>query len=193
MEVTPILVGQRVILRPPRESDKRDRGKCVRNSEEYLMYGMDPGNRAAASIEESDAWYEKYSGQPFHWAISYEDRCIGTARLSRIEWATGTARLSIGIFESPLWNKGLGSEATSLALKGAFEVAKLTRIELTVLEFNARAIACYTKCGFSKAGIVENAVFLEGKWHREIVMSISEAAYHLISNEDANEDSGNGL
>jgi RimJ/RimL family protein N-acetyltransferase len=141
------------------------------------MYGLDYKNDEDISSEVSDAWFEKYSSNPFHWVISYRDRCIGTTRLSGIDNEKQSAKFSIGIFDSAFWNKGLGAEATLLALKGAFEVAGLRRVELFVLEFNVRAIACYAKCGFSKEGIIEDSVFLGGKWHREIKMGISKEVF----------------
>jgi [ribosomal protein S5]-alanine N-acetyltransferase len=177
MPVTPTLIGPNITLRPPRECDKGDRRNCIRSPEEYRMYGLDHKNDEVISGEVSDAWFEKYSSQPFHWVISYRDRCIGTTRLSGIDFEKQNAGFSIGIFDSTVWNKGLGAEATLLALKGAFEVAGLSRVELFVLEFNMRAIACYTKCGFSKEGIIEDSVFLDGKWHREIKMGISKDVY----------------
>jgi RimJ/RimL family protein N-acetyltransferase len=50
-------------------------------------------------------------------------------------------------------------------------------VEPVVLELNARAIACYSKCGFSKEGVIQDTVLLEDKWYNEAVMGISEEAY----------------
>ena len=172
MEMTPILRGPALLLRPPRETDKADRQKCVRIPEEFRMYGIDSEDRDAILIETSDAWYDKYSGQPFHWVIELDGICIGTTRLSEIDPDSKNARFSIGIFDSRFWNRGLGSEATLLVAKYAFEAANLHRLELRVLDLNERAIACYSRCGFKKEGVVREAAYLDGVWHNDIVMSL---------------------
>jgi RimJ/RimL family protein N-acetyltransferase len=188
MEFSPTLIGPNLILRQPRESDKADRRNCIRSREEYRMYGIDFEKMDANSGENTDAWFVKYLVQPFHWSISCENRCIGTARLSRIDWDKKCARFSIGIFDSSLWNKGLGTEATALVLKYAFGTAGLSRVELMVLECNARAIACYLKCGFLKEGVIPGSVLLENKWHDDIVMGISKEAYQKWVASEASGD-----
>lgn len=58
------------------------------------------------------------------------------------------ARYAVGIYNPELLGKGLGTEVTMAVLRYAFEVLGLHRVDLRVLEYNKRAIACYQKCGF---------------------------------------------
>jgi RimJ/RimL family protein N-acetyltransferase len=54
---------------------------------------------------------------------------------------------------------------------------KLHRIDLRVLAFNQRAIACYEKCGFVREGVVREGVFIAGEWQSDVLMSILEHEY----------------
>jgi [ribosomal protein S5]-alanine N-acetyltransferase len=177
MEETPVLIGQRIRLRPPRERDKADRRSCRRVPEEYQMYGMGAEHMRPDSVENSDAWFATYQANPNHWAIEYEGSCIGTTRLSRMDQDNRSARFSIGIFDSSKWNQGIGTEATCLVLDYAFEALKLHRIELYVLELNLRAFSCYKKCGFVIEGKARDSVLVGQAWQSEIVMSILEGEY----------------
>jgi len=67
--------------------------------------------------------------------------------------------------------KGIG---TAL-IRSAIEMAKragLTRIELTVREHNARAIALYERLGFVREGTKRNAVRVDGKYEDLICMGL---------------------
>ena len=60
-------------------------------------------------------------------------------------------------------------------MKAALEKAKqkgLTRIELTVRENNASAIALYETMGFEKEGVHKNGVCIDGKYENHIFMAL---------------------
>lgn len=141
------------------------------------MYGMGAEQMLPDSVENSDAWFATYQAHPNHWAIELEGKCIGATRLSRIDRINRSARFSIGVFDSSQWNKGIGTEATSLVVAYAFEALKMHRIELYVLEFNKRALSCYKKCGFRIEGKARDSVLVGQTWQSEIVMSILEEEY----------------
>jgi ribosomal-protein-alanine N-acetyltransferase len=82
-----------------------------------------------------------------------EERCIGYVCLHSLDENNRRARFAIGIFNPAMWGKGYGSEATRLLLAHAFDVLHLHRVDLRVLSFNQRAIACYEKCGFVQEGV----------------------------------------
>jgi RimJ/RimL family protein N-acetyltransferase len=53
-------------------------------------------------------------------------------------------------------------------------------VDLKVLEYNQRAIACYEKCGFVKEGIEREGALIEGKYESDVMMSILEREYVTI-------------
>jgi len=84
----------------------------------------------------------------------------------RTPWNENERRASyaIGIQASRYLGRGFGTEATRLVLAYAFEVLKLHRIVVKVLDFNVRAIACYRKCGFVEEGRERECALLDGAW-----------------------------
>ena len=68
--------------------------------------------------------------------------------------------------------KGYGSEAIGLLLELAFDYMNLNRVHLRVYSDNARAIACYEKCGFVREGIMRQDTFSCGEYRDTIIMSV---------------------
>jgi ribosomal-protein-alanine N-acetyltransferase len=173
----PLLEGGGVTLRPPREIDKQDRLAYGRDAEFRRMVGGDPRTLPALTIAEVEAWYQQVVQDRHHWIIEAEGRCIGTARLHAFDTANRRAKYAVGIFGPEFRGRGLGTEVTRLVLAYAFEVLSLHRLELRVLAFNQRAIACYEKCGFVREGVEREGAWIGEKWQSDIIMSVLEQEY----------------
>ncbi|MCW3096396.1 MAG: acetyltransferase, family [Chthonomonadaceae bacterium] len=176
-----LLKGFQTILRPPQESDKQDRLAWGRDAEFRRMVGGDPRTLPSLNAAEVEAWYGRVVQEPYHWIIEAEGRCIGTARLHAIDPENRRAKYAIGIFAPELRGRGLGTEATRLVLAYAFDVLSLHRVELRVLAFNARAIACYERCGFVREGVEREGAWIGGQWQSDVLMSILEQEYRAMS------------
>lgn len=83
-------------------------------------------------------------------------------------------------FDHSVWGKGLGTEITQIVLQYAFEELKLHRVDLRVIEYNQRAIACYEKCGFVKEGIEREGALIEDNYETDVMMSILDREYKAI-------------
>jgi ribosomal-protein-alanine N-acetyltransferase len=143
------------------------------------MYGRDTRDLKPLTMEEAKNYINSFFSKKIKWCVEYEGRCIGKARLKVNEYDC-RARYSVGIFDSSVWSKGLGVEITQLALQYAFDVLKLHRVDLRVLEYNHRAIACYEKCGFIKEGVEREGAFIENKFETDVIMSILKREYAAI-------------
>ncbi|MGM0880685.1 MAG: GNAT family N-acetyltransferase [Bacillota bacterium] len=179
MNESPLIRGQRVILRKPIEQDMFDRLACGRNEEIVRMYGGDTRNLKPFTLEDAKAFFDDILSRKLNWCIEFEGKCIGTARLT-IDEHDCRARYATGIFDPSHWNKGLGTEVTQLVLQYAFEQLKLHRVDLRVLEYNQRAIACYEKCGFIKEGVEREGAFIEDKFESDVIMSILDREYRKL-------------
>lgn len=77
--------------------------------------------------------------------------------------------VSIGILQSHA-GKGIGTklfqELENWAIKN-----KIHRIELTVMDYNIRAINLYKKMGFQKEGIKRDSLFVNGHYVNDIYMA----------------------
>jgi len=155
----PVLRGERVLLRGPRDSDIEDRLRHPIDPEEEDGYGS--------------AWRREWDGRRYHtrehlaaarrlepgeyrWAVEHDGRCIGGAGL-RVDSGQHRATYTVGLFVAALRGQGLGREITRLVVAWGFGGLGLHRIELEVLAFNTRAIRCYLACGFRQEGVRREA------------------------------------
>ena len=155
----PVLHGERVLLRGPRDSDIEDR----------LRHPIDPAEEDGYG----SAWRREWDGRRYHtrehlaaarrpepgeyrWAVEHDGCCIGSAGL-RVDAGQHRATYSVGLFIAALRGQGLGREITRLVVAWGFGGLGLHRIELEVLAFNTRAIRCYLACGFRQEGVRREA------------------------------------
>ena len=141
------------------------------------MVGGDPTSVTPLTSAEVEKWYEEVSTDTLHWIVEASGRCIGTARLHGLDVENRRARYAVGIFDPDLWGQGYGTEITRLVLGFGFEILGLHRIDLRVLAFNSRAIACYEKCGFVREGLEREGSWIGGEWQSDVWMSILEHEY----------------
>jgi len=144
------------------------------------MYGGDFRNLKPVTVEEVEQWYAWHASDPLRWMIEAEGRCIGNARLTIQNEQTQHARYAVGLFDTTAWNRGYGTEATRLVLRHAFDRLGLHRVDLIVLEYNHRAIACYRRCGFVQEGVLRDTALVAGEWHSDVIMSILEDDYRAL-------------
>ena len=98
-------------------------------------------------------------------------RAIGWASLSHIDQRNTNAELNLIIGEVSEWGKGLGKEATRMMVDQAFNVLNLHRIHLRVTEYNKKAIACFTACGFQREGTMRDDHYHLGAYLSSYLMS----------------------
>lgn len=173
----PTLHGKTILLRPPKPSDKADRLRCGRDPEAHRMYGGDTRTNPPFTADDAERWYAKEVGDPLRWVIEFEGRAIGGIHLHSLDTTDRRARLAIGIFDATCWGQGLGTDAVRSILAHAFDTLHLHRVDLRVLTFNHRAIACYEKCWFVQEGIEREGAWIAGEWETDVMMSILEQEY----------------
>jgi [ribosomal protein S5]-alanine N-acetyltransferase len=173
----PELHGQRVLLRRVRPGDEADRLACGRDADAVRMYGGDADTVRPFTAEDARRWYASQLEQPHGWVMEVEGRCIGSLRLHSIVRTDRRARLAIGIDDPMLRGRGIGTEAIRLVLSYAFDTLGLHRVDLRVLEYNERGIACYEKCGFVREGIERESALVGNVWYSDVMMAILEQEY----------------
>ena len=104
--------------------------------------------------------------------IDREGHAVGRVRLHSVDETEGHARLAVGIWHPDDWGHGFGTEATTLVLGHAFNVVRLHRIDLVVLEANRRAIRSYEKCGFKVEGVLREHALVRGQRQNDLLMAI---------------------
>jgi RimJ/RimL family protein N-acetyltransferase len=137
------------------------------------------------NYEMEKMWYEKitYTNIPvtvFGIEIIMNHKLIGMSVLKNIHLIHRSAELGIFIGDPDEKQKGYSSEATRLTLKFGFMDMGLHRIYLKVHEDNLPAIKLYEKNGFIKEGLLRQAVFKNGRFKNEIIMSLLKDEFRPI-------------
>jgi RimJ/RimL family protein N-acetyltransferase len=175
-----VLTGNCISLRPPQASDIDDRQRVGRNAEYVRMCGGDSRRIQPMTRRDAEAWYEQVREAPCAWMIDRGGRCIGHARLDHVNLLDRRARYAVGIFDPEAWSHGYGTETTRLVLRYAFETLGLHRVDLRVLEFNTRAIACYERCGFRREGVERESALVGDVWLDDVIMGILAHEYRAL-------------
>lgn len=131
--------------------------------------------------EEVETWYDRVTRDPLCWMVEFEGRCIGSTQLHRLSEHNRSSRYAIALFDTSVWNGGIGTEVTKLILWYAFTSLELHRIDLHVLESNRRAIRAYEKCGFHHEGVLRESARIEGQWESDVVMGNLERDCRVAS------------
>ena len=162
------LTGERVLLRSPRTGDQAVLERLRADPEIDHYMGVDPGSgllwRQVFLGDQSGSLADLVIAGP-------DDVPIGLISLWDRSIPHQAAELSIWIGEGHR-NGGNGSEALRLALRHAFGSMGLHKVYLRVLEFNARAIRTYEKCGFRIEGTLREEMKVQGRWHSLIYMGL---------------------
>ncbi|WP_054028335.1 GNAT family N-acetyltransferase [Bacillus sp. FJAT-28004] len=174
-----MIEGHSILLRPARESDIEAYFAFIQDTEMNLL----TGSQKAFTRDQIVAWISKISvrdEERFDSIIILKetDELLGEVVLNEIDATNRSANIRIGIQGAQHRGKGYGTEAMILMLRYGFEKLNLHRIHLGVYAFNPRAIHVYEKIGFQREGIERDALYMDGKFHDLITMSILEDEFH---------------
>lgn len=176
----PVLVGERILLRPVSRQDATLEYVSWLNDPETTRY-MESGRRQESieSITEYIARYENREDVRFM-AIVLKDRSrhVGNLKLEPINWTHRNAVLGIMIGDPRVRGKGIGTEAILLMLRYAFDDLKLHRISLGVTADNRPAIKCYQEVGFKEEGRCREAILRETGYIDSLCMAILADEFH---------------
>jgi len=168
------LRGERVHLRPLTEADATPAYVSWLNDPETTKY-LESGRRVE-TVESIRDYIRKYEGRNgvLFLAIMLNDGDVhvGNIKLDRIDWTHRHATLGIMIGAAAARGKGIGGEAIVLALRHAFRVMKLHRVDLGVTEDNLPGIRCYRKIGFVEEGRLRESTLRDRGYIDVLWMSV---------------------
>ncbi len=165
--------SKRLVLRAVEPNDARFLADMISDPEVRGILGAyDLVFPVSADME--DRWIAAASKtEDIHLIISLKKGSspLGILSLKDMNKRNGSAHLSI-ILEKKSWDKGYGTEAVTEVLGFLFQRKNMHRVWLRVAEYNARAIACYKKCGFKVEGTLREDHYAGDAWHSSFVMSV---------------------
>jgi RimJ/RimL family protein N-acetyltransferase len=166
----PTITGERVLLRPV---DPADAAGLAAIDDEALRL---TGTQSKASRKKLRRWYATRAGHADRLDLSIIDRAsgrwAGEVVLNNLDRANRSCGFRILLGSAEFRDRGLGTEASRLALAHAFERVGVHRVELQVYAFNPRAKHVYDRLGFRYEGTRRQALRWDGRWIDSHVMAI---------------------
>ena len=142
------------------------------------------GSKMHYSKEEVDAYFVNCLNDSTRYDFLIFDpqgSLIGESVINEIDEQARSANFRICIFKSKNCGKGIGSWAIQTTRDFAFCERKLHRLSLDVFSFNIRAKKAYEKAGFRVEGILRDAIWDNGVYADDILMSILEEEWKQIA------------
>jgi RimJ/RimL family protein N-acetyltransferase len=134
------------------------------------------GTADVLTVYDEEDWFKKTKKREGELTLAIVakkfSKTIGSIELKRINKIDKTASLGIIIGDKNYWGKGYGREAITLLLDFAFNVLNLHSVNLSVYDYNHRAIKAYQAVGFKEAGRLRETRFWGGKYYDIIKMDI---------------------
>ena len=164
--------GEKINLRPPTNADAEFYSSRLNDPEirEALFLALPTGVELQ---EEKLCEYSKSENTVVFTIVDKNsNKAVGQTALFRIDYINGNAVFFLAILDSDYWSLGLGSEATKLMMRYAFDTLNLNRIQLHVYSENKPAIRIYNAVGFKKEGVLRQAMFRSGAYHDFWVMGM---------------------
>ena len=123
------------------------------------------------SVTHEEQWMESVQERmkrrkEFSFAVEHIEtgEFLGTVSLHDIDWISRSSTLGIVIHQKKNWNKGYGREGLSLIIDYAWTHLNLERIELSVYDFNHRAMHVYETVGFKTYGTAHHKHYIKGEY-----------------------------
>lgn len=164
--------GQRIRLRAREEGDLDAFYRWI-NDWETIKY---LGQRYARSRDFERKWLAL--GDPSYGNASFVVETldggvpIGWCGLHGATPEDRCAHLGIAIGDHDYLEGGYGTDIMRTLCGFGFAVLNLHRIDLTVYDWNTRAIRCYEKVGFQHEGVIRDGIFKAGRWNNLVHMGL---------------------
>ena len=167
--------GQLIRLGPiDHEKDPEVESRWTHDAEYLRLLDTTPARpMSAAQLKKRYEAIEKQAEEQknlFYFTIrlrsedEHNDRLVGFAKLSEIEWTHGVGQIRLGIGDSADRRKGFGSDALRLLLRYAFQELNLYRLGAIIPEYNQGALRLFTKAGFVEEVRRRQAVQRQGRF-----------------------------
>ncbi len=157
----PVLVGEKVIIRPFEEKDYEIMFEILNEANIKILTGSVSSDDEAyvtpqpEEREKIRQWYMTRNEQNNRLDLAVvsreSDQIIGEVVFNEYNEETGNVNFRVLLSESSC-NKGVGTEAVSMFIQYGMEELDLHKISLEVYSFNPRAERVYQKVGFILEG-----------------------------------------
>lgn len=160
-----LFIGEKIRLTSLRSEDVTTVTRWYHDSD--FMRHFDGTPAFPRTEEQLKKWFDdnNTSKDEYIFAIRplASEEMVGWIFLDDISWAHRTAWIALAFGDESNRGRGYGYEAMQLMLKFAFHELNLHRVQLTVFEYNTRAIRLYEKLGFMREGVQRERLQRDGR------------------------------
>jgi RimJ/RimL family protein N-acetyltransferase len=171
----PVLTGDLVVLRPVTADDAPGLVELLRDPEGRKFTGTHGSVRPGVEGR-ARSWYGSRAEHDNQLYLAITERStgqfVGEVVLDDLDADNRSCSFRIALVGPRAYNRGFGSEATSLILTHAFETAGIHRVELEVHDFNPRARHVYERAGFVYEGTKRQALLWQHEWIDTHIMAV---------------------
>lgn len=168
---------EQVYIRILEETDIPTTTKWMNDPELSDIMGYLP----AFSLQNQLEWYKKIANDNTRYIFAIcnnsDNKHIGNVGLGNIDYINRHCMFNIFIYESKDRHKGVGTEATILALEFAFNRLNMNKVYLQTSERFVEAIRLYQKLGFVKDGIMRQHRYSNGNYEDKILFSMLKSEF----------------
>jgi len=168
-----MLKGEKAVLRAIHPEDI-DRYAEFRNDIELELLGSDepPQPRPREVVREAVERYLANPGSDVWFAIETQSDFLGQCRLLTVDQFARSCELTISIGNRDYQNRGFGRDAIKLLTKYAFRLLNMNRVWVRVPATNARALRCFTACGFLEEGRLRQHLWRDGSYDDAVYLAV---------------------
>lgn len=129
-----------------------------------------------------EGFIHKIQGDPSRYDFAImsleDDSMVGDLALNDFDYDNGICNIRIAISRVEDFSKGYGSEAMVLLMNYGFSILNLHKIELSVLDSNARGRHVYKKLGFVEEGVRRQACYYDYDYRDMVQMGILKDEFY---------------
>jgi diamine N-acetyltransferase len=117
--------------------------------------------------------HDIYSEKQYRFMIVKTDDMKAMGCIDLFDFDPKNKRVGIGILiDEKYRNQGFATEALSLIIDYAFEQLDVHQLFCNILSSNAESLLLFKRKQFSEIGVKKDWVFLQGKYHDEILLQL---------------------
>lgn len=169
--------GERVILRPLERADAATIQPWVNDPEVTRTLLLFRPLGLEAEMEFIDQMTKSEAAVAFGLVDKADGALVGVTGLTQIDTRLRHASFGIFIGDKARWGRGLGTEATALVTRYAFETLNLNRVWLHVAATNLAGIRAYEKVGYQREGLLRQHLYRGGRYIDIVAMGIVRAEW----------------
>lgn len=170
----PLLVGERVYLRPLEKEDAEVFARGMANEREQMMDRWRMPFSQIGFEADIESQHKRQPPEHVELAVCFKenDQCIGSVGIFDVDYVNGAGETGSWLDSAENRGKGYGTEAKHLLLEYGFDRLQLHVLHSWVWEPNVRSAAALKKQGYQPAGRLEREEVKNGVYYAGLMFDV---------------------